>query len=280
MADPAAVTFRWRRMAVIILAMLGLFALVLFLVQEQLIYFPRRYESFEIASPPANLRPLRYRVGDGDCLAFMHLPAQPAAARWWLVCSGNGGVALDWVEFVAAEDDPTVGYLLVDHPGFGANAGKPSPTTGDATVDAALAALAVETGIAPEALLARGGVIGHSLGAAVALRAATRHRIGTAVLLSPFTDLIAMARRQVGWPFCHVLTHRFDNRAALRALAQQTQRPWVRIVHGEDDTIIPLAMGRELAAEFPFAAFTALPDVGHNDLIDHPAAIRAAMRGP
>ncbi|HYE05783.1 MAG TPA: alpha/beta fold hydrolase [Planctomycetota bacterium] len=280
MADPAAVTFRWRRMALIIVAMLGLFALALFLVQEQLIYFPRRYEAHEIDAPPGGLRALRYRVGDGERVAFVRAPADPEAARWWLVCSGNGGVALDWVEFVAIEDDPSVGYLLVDHPGFGANGGRPSPSAGDATVDGAIAALAAETGLAPAELLARGGVLGHSLGAAVALRAATRHRVGTAVLLAPFTDMMAMARRQVGWPFCHVLTHRYDNRAALRALAEQPRRPSVRIVHGEDDTIVPPAMARDLAAEFPFAVVTALPDVGHNDLIDHAAAIRAAMRGP
>ncbi len=279
MATASPPLFRWRRMALIILGILAAFALLLFVVQDQLIYFPRRYAADEIASPPAGLRALRYRVDGGDRLAFVRMPASPAEARWWLVCSGNGGLALDWADFVAAEPDPAVGYLLVDHPGYGGNAGAPSPSTSDATVDTALAALAVEIGVAPEALLARGGVIGHSLGAAVALRAAVRHPVGAAVLLAPFTDLMAMARRQVGWPFCHVLTHRFDNRAALRILAERPQRPWVRIVHGEQDTIIPIAMGRALADEFPFAGFVALARVGHNDLIDEGAAIRTAMNG-
>ena len=47
---------------------------------------------------------------------------------------GNAGLALDWletaVEFMASRDRPPAtqaAFLLVDYPGYGTNAGEPSP---------------------------------------------------------------------------------------------------------------------------------------------------------
>jgi pimeloyl-ACP methyl ester carboxylesterase len=95
----------------------------------------------------------------------------------------------------------------------------------------------------------RSAVLGHSLGAAAACQFAARHAVARVVLVSPFTELRAMARRSVGWPLCWLLRGNFDNRARLAEITARTPAPPVVILHGDDDEVIPVAMGRTLAAE-------------------------------
>jgi pimeloyl-ACP methyl ester carboxylesterase len=91
-------------------------------------------------------------------------------------------------------------------------------------------------------------------------------QLRVAVLCAPFTTMTGMARRVVGWPLCHLNLHRFDNVARLRSL--DARGASVRVFHGSDDEVIPVAMGRELHALFPRTiSFTEVPDSRHNDII-------------
>ena len=51
-----------------------------------------------------------------------------------------------------------------------------------------------------------------------------------------------------GIPKTFPFQHSFDNRAGLQELAKNHGRAW--IIHGDKDTVIPLAMSRTLAKEF------------------------------
>ena len=74
-----------------------------------------------------------------------------------------------------------------------------------------------------------------------------------------------MARRRVGWPLCYLLLHNYDNRARLGELAKRDKPPSVSILHGTNDEIIPVAMGRELAELYPdMIAFQETPHADHN----------------
>jgi pimeloyl-ACP methyl ester carboxylesterase len=126
----------------------------------------------------------------------------------------------------------------------------------------------VELGWSEERLRQRVGVFGHSIGCAAVLMAAERLGLECAVLCSPFTTLTEMGRRVVGWPLCHLNMHRFDNVSRLRALDARGAR--VRIFHGADDEIVPVAMSRKLHSLFPrTVSFTEVPDGRHNDVIMH-----------
>jgi pimeloyl-ACP methyl ester carboxylesterase len=109
-------------------------------------------------------------------------------------------------------------------------------------------------------------MIGHSLGAAAALDFASRHpQVHRIILLAPFTSLRDEAALFIGSFLSHLLGENYDNRAALHRLAQYRSPPHVVIFHGLQDAIIPSAMGRELAAEFPgFVTFHGIPEAGHN----------------
>ncbi len=82
------------------------------------------------------------------------------------------------------------------------------------------------------------------------------------VLLSPYTSMVDVAQRLVVvLPASLLLRDRFDTRAK----APSVRIP-VMIVHGSDDTLIPVEMGRGLSRLFPRARFVELAGRGHNDL--------------
>jgi len=88
------------------------------------------------------------------------------------------------------------------------------------------------------------------------------------VLLAPFTSMLDMARRTVGGPLARFLRHRFDNRAHLEEVLQKFPSTRITIVHGTRDEVIPVVMGRELAASAPARIeYVELDDADHNALV-------------
>jgi pimeloyl-ACP methyl ester carboxylesterase len=71
------------------------------------------------------------------------------------------------------------------------------------------------------------------------------------VLAAPFTSLRDEAARVVGGPLSHLLVENYDNRARLRELAGRKPPPRVAIFQGNNDAMIPFAIGESLAREFP-----------------------------
>lgn len=161
---------------------------------------------------------------------------------------------------------PGHAFLLVDYPGYGKSEGWPNIANTRAAAEGALVALAARLEAAPITLEPRLDTIGHSLGAAAALDFASRHpQVHRIILLAPFTSLRDEAALFIGPFLSHQLRENYDDRAALQHLAQCQPPPRVVIFHGLQDAIIPSAMGRELAAEFPrFVTFHGIPDAGHN----------------
>ncbi len=236
--------------------------------QHRLIYHPPRYA--EPVQIPAGVVTLRFQTGEGRQAAYW-MPPQSGAEpqRIWMVCSGNATAALQWPEWLATVPDASAGFLLIDYPGYGANEGDPDPARILAVTEAAMRALAAHLRLTPEAVEARLALFGHSLGCATALQHAARHPVQRIVLVAPFTTMLAMARRVVGWPLCHVLLHRFDNEARLMELATTTKPPPIVIFHGDQDQVIPVAMGRSLAQAHPgFVTFHAVAGADHDGVID------------
>lgn len=136
-----------------------------------------------------------------------------------------------------------------------------------AGTEATVHALAAELGTSAATLEARTSLLGFSLGSAAALQYAARHPAQRIILFAPFTSMLEMARRVVGTPLCHLLTHRYDNLAALRAIRAHGQPP-ISILHGAQDSLIPHAMGEAVAAAAPGSHFELVPGADHGDVID------------
>ena len=266
-------------MLVVVCSVIGGFALIallLFFVQDRLIYHPRRYSPAVLQQLPTGLVGLR--DNDGSLVGFYRPPRDGGSPqRLWLLFGGNADQALSWDAFADEHASAGSGFVMLEYPGYGACAGKSSPASILAANERAVTLLATHLGLTVEEIHRRSGAVGHSLGAAVALQYAVKYPLCRLVLISPFTTMKAMARRSAGWPICELLVHRFDNHARLAELAA-TGMPPITIIHGQADPFIPMAMGQELAQAHPGIHFSVIVGAGHNDILAVGAReIHAAM---
>lgn len=274
----------------------------LFFYQRKMMYFPRRYQPVETRGLPAGAVRVEYTTSQGKQVAFYVPPnadagtdgntgddtgvdtgsaaAPRAPARLWVLFHGNASTALDWLDLVdkaragaaGAAGDSTVaarqGFLLIDYPGYGDCEGKPTRAGILESTDAAFAALATRLGATTGDLESDLNVLAYSIGTGAGLDFAARRPVRRVFLLAPFTSTLDMARRTVGWPLCHLLLDRFDNRARLAELTRRSDPPAIDIFHGTADDIVPFEMGRTLADEFhAIAAFHPVPNADHNFLL-------------
>jgi acetyl esterase/lipase len=159
--------------------------------------------------------------------------------------------------------------LLIDYPGYGVCEGRPNPQTILENSEHALQTLLAEKAWHREA---EGiGVFGHSLGGAAALQFAARNKVRKIVLVSTFTTMDEMVRRQIRFPLGHLLQHRFDNLVCLKSILLQNPVPEICIFHGALDEIIPSKMGQALAELDPERIhYCEVPGANHNEIIRMP----------
>ena len=109
-------------------------------------------------------------------------------------------------------------------------------------------------------------VAGWSLGAAVAAQVAARHGndVAGVMLLSPWDRLAELARLHYpAWLVDRFLPERYDSVEAAARIAAPAL-----VVHGDHDTIIPIALARRLHDALPEPKrWVEVPGAGHNDLL-------------
>lgn len=238
--------------------------------QSRLIYHPSPYqEEYESMLRAAKGVRLRFGTRQGAQTAFYIPPQAPTPGlpqTVWVCFAGNASLALDWLSHTDAWD-ARYAYLLVDYPGYGDCAGSPTPASIRESSTAAVAALEAHLHTSRAELQPHLAFLGHSLGSAAALMLADDLDLRHGVLLSPFTSMTDMGRRVLGWPLCHLNHHRYDNRRTLAHVAAR-QGARVAIFHGTEDEVIPVQMGRELAAAHPQAVtLHEVPGARHNDIL-------------
>jgi pimeloyl-ACP methyl ester carboxylesterase len=219
--------------------------------QSKLIYFPRPYP------PDAATRweretagkTLDFQTSQGHQRAFLQGNLK-SPRNLWIVCGGNGTVALDWSDWLRDHAPGEDAWLLVDFPGYGDCEGAPSPSRIRESFKSAVPLAIQEVGWPANPGPARLRFFGHSLGGAATLIAASEFGIQRGVLLAPFTSTMEMSRELTGLPLGFLVWHRFDNAARLAELTKRGPGK-VIILHGTDDEVIPVAMSRSLAASHP-----------------------------
>jgi pimeloyl-ACP methyl ester carboxylesterase len=265
----------------LVILLLIVLAALLALAQRRMIYFPRAYPT---SLPlPAGALVLEFTTSQGRQTAFYLPPAAPqgeGGSNLWLLCGGNGALALDWLDLVSDFPDHSAAFLLLDYPGYGRCQGRPGPAAIREATEQALVALAARLGRPLPELRENLSGLGHSLGAAAVLLYAARHPVKQLVLVAPFTSLKEMATLVVGPLLARTLLHDYDNRARLReVLARQPEVP-ITIIHGSHDKIVPVAMGRELAGLSPRIVYREIDRGDHNYiLLTNRTEIRQAMLG-
>lgn len=256
-----------KRMVLVGLLLVAGLVLLITGCQSKLIYFPRDYP----AGAPATWaretggRILDYRTGQGTQQAYL-LGNLKQPQRLWVVCGGNATLALEWSAWLRAHAPSNDAWLLVDYPGYGECEGSPTPGRIRESFRELLPVAAREVGMSLPADAGRLRFFAHSLGGSAVLIAACDHGIRQGVLMAPFTSTMDMAQQVLGLPVGFLVWHRYDNEARLDELVAAGPAKIV-IVHGTRDEIIPVAMGRSLAARHPGSiSFREIPTAHHNDL--------------
>ena len=235
-------------------------------------YYMKRYDGNYRKELPSNAIQLDYRIEVGRQTIF-YIPSRLAPRRppdrLWMLYGGNGTVALEWLDLIRDAADPRAGYLLMDYPGAGLCQGYPNADTIGDSSEGAIKALSDHYGVSPQFFEGKLNLLGHSLGCALAVQMAPLHRVARVILLAPFTNMRDAAAHIVGWPLCQFVPDLFDNEAGLGALYLTEQRPVVVILHGVHDNVVPVTMGRRLAARYPdWIDYHELPEASHKSFMD------------
>ncbi len=202
-------------------------------------------------------RVLRLSASDG---ADVHaLALGDGAAGTIVFFHGNGETAQDVVPLARLFVERGFSAVVVEYRGYGISKASGPPTEEGlyADAEAVLANLAAQGARSSAVIL-----WGTSLGTGVAIEMARRGRAACLVLSSPYTSILAVAQRLVPIvPGRWIVTDVYDSLAK----AREVNVP-VLVVHGERDRLIPVAMGRALAAALPDCRFESVARAGHNDV--------------
>ena len=235
--------------------------------QSKFIYMPRPYRPGVTKqwSVRTNGRQVDFETSQGEQRAFLQGNLKNPR-NLWIVCGGNGTVALDWSGWLADHGPREDAFLLVDFPGYGDCQGVPSPERIRESLKAVVPVACGQIAWVGTPDASRLRVFGHSLGAAACLIAAGEFGIQRGVLLAPFTSTMDMTRQVTGLPLGFLVWHRFDNEARLAEIAARGPGEII-IFHGVDDEVIPVTMSRKLAAEQKHnVRLIEIPGAHHNDI--------------
>ena len=228
---------------------------LLALQERRLIFFPSR----NLAAAPADfgLRAEELSITAADGVSLHGWWIQGPGDRvliWYHGNAGNIGDRLHNARWFV--DRLGVDVVLVDYRGYGRSRGTPDED------GVYLDGLAIYDAVAARSVRADDIVLfGRSLGGAVAIETALLRPAGALVLESVFRSVPALAREHYWFVPSAVIRTRMDNESKIR----RVQAPTL-LLHGDRDSIVPLAHGRRL---FELAASPArlhvIEGAGHND---------------
>lgn len=247
--------------AAVAIAGLAMFKTLIGALEPRLVFFPYAGEDRTPASLGIAYEAVRLATSDGETLIAWQLkPDEPIADVVYF--HGNGGNLSVWLPVFAALHAHRLRVLAVDYRGYGLSTGRPSEE--GLYRDAAAVAQYVARQRA-KSVDRRLVFWGRSLGGPIA--AAATHTVlpDGLILESSFADKAAVIRSHPVLRMLNVFsTYRFDTVAMLT----EFKRP-VLVLHGNRDSIVPFAVGRELFDRLATSKrFVEIRGADHNDVID------------
>ncbi len=227
-------------------------------LESRFVFFPSKGEDETPASLGIPYEVVPLTTSDGERLTAWQLePERPVADVVYF--HGNGGNLSIWLPVLAALHRQHVRVLAVDYRGYGLSTG--SPSEAGVYLDAEAVAMYAESQRAgrPSRPLV---FWGRSLGGPIAASATRVVTPDGLVLESSFADKAAVARTQ---PVLRVLNlfaaYRFSTLESMRNFSNP-----VLVMHGDRDSIVPLALGRDLFERIGGPKqFVVIAGADHND---------------
>jgi len=241
-----------------LLAILGAAAVALLVVTQQrrMIYPLRRAPDAAELVRAVGGEPV-WLERDGVRSEAWFLPARGQSrgpAPLLVYTHGNGELIDDWAQEFDTPRSWGAAVLLVEYPGYGRSGGAPSETSIRNAIVAAYDWASARRDVDPRRIVA----YGRSLGGGAACALAREREVAALVLESTFTSIPALTAR-LGVP-AFLILDRFDNARLVGAF----RRP-ILLIHGEQDTVVPVTEARALRAAAPHSELVLFGDCGHND---------------
>lgn len=253
-------TLRFLR-SVIVAAVVAIliWTIILMIFEEKFIFFPSKYPSglYGASRDGENIEDCWFTAEDHVNLHGWFLKSNKALATL-VMAHGNAGNLSHRLEILRSLNDAGFNVFMFDYRGYGRSEGSPTEEgvyrDGRAAFDYVVGRQDVDS--------SRVILFGTSLGGAVAVDVALRRPASALILESTFTSAKDVARAV--YPFLPVsLVMRSEYNSAEKI--QRLSIPLLSM-HGENDEIIPLHLGRKLfgAANEP-KEFYLISGAGHND---------------
>lgn len=230
--------------------------LAAWLGQRKLMYFPDRTRTEPAGWGLGGVQEVVLPTPDGERIIAWHGKARPGEPTI-LYFHGNAGSFPARIERIRAYVGRGRGMFMLTYRGYGGSTGAPSEAA-----NVADARLAYETlrgqGIAAGDII----LYGESLGSGIATQLAAAVPVGGLILDAPYTSTVDVGA--AAYPFLPVRLLMTDRYETLRYIGA-VKAP-VLIVHGDQDRIIPVAMGRRVFEAAPGPKrLVVLAGAGHVD---------------
>lgn len=243
---------------ILILALVGYGGMValLYLTQRAIQYFPERFRTPPAAAGLPEAEEVVLDTADGERVIAWHVP--PRGEKPVMLYFHGNGASLRWRvdRFRALTGDGT-GLVALSYRGYGGSSGRPTEAGLISDASAAYAFALARYGAPRIALW------GESLGSGVAIALAAEHPVGHVIIESPFTSAADVgATRYWFVPVRLLMKDQFRSDERIGKVTAP-----VLVLHGEADTIVPIALGERLYALINAPKrFVRFPGAGHNDL--------------
>ncbi len=260
----------WIKLALGAAAVYALVLVAAYLAQRKFMYFPdtARVQPAQVGLPDVHERVLK--TPDGERIIAWHGKAKPGQPTL-IYFHGNGGSLAIRAPRIARFMDEGWGVYMLTYRGYGGGSGTPSEVNNIADARLAYGALVLE-GVAPGSIVA----YGESLGSGIAVRIGIEREVAGVILDAPYTSIVDVAARAYPFlPLRAILTDRYETSRYIANLKVP-----LLILHGEQDGVVPVEMGRELVrlANEP-KRLVVFPNGDHSNLyIDGNNAIEPVRR--
>ncbi|MCI0707256.1 MAG: alpha/beta hydrolase [Ignavibacteriae bacterium] len=248
-----------KQLLIAAIAAIAFWTILLMLFEEKFIFFPSSYPGgyYDEAGTVPGIEDCSFITEDGVKIHAWFVKSDSAVATL-LMAHGNAGNLSHRLPIIKAMRDSGFNVLMFDYRGYGKSEGSPTEDGVYADGRAAFDYLLQRQGVDSSSII----LFGTSLGGAVAVDIATHRKAAGLILESTFSTAKDVAR--VAYPFLpaqFILRSRFDSEAKIRTI-----RIPILFLHGDQDGVIPIALGRKLysAANEP-KTFHTIVGADHND---------------
>jgi uncharacterized protein len=234
----------------------GGFVALLYLAQRSLQYFPEHGRTAPWTVGLTEAEEVVLDTADGERVIVWHVPPHDGHPVF-LYFHGNGGSLRLRVERFRALTADGNGLVALSYRGYGGSSGRPTET-----------GLIADAAAAYAFAIARYSAVrivswGESLGSALAIALAAEKPVGKVVLEAPFTSAVDVGAQHYWFvPVWRFMKDQF--RSDLHA--SKLTAP-VLVVHGENDDVVPITLGRRLYGLIDAPKhFVTVAGARHNDL--------------